>query len=130
MSSVAFSPHGNLMANMNSDATISLWDMRTVEIKQTLAHNPRKDFDGETGTALFSPNGRLLASIHHDGEVKLWDVTSGDLIRRLDLGFKGSIPSLALSPDGKLLASGGEDNSVIVWDVLTGIQRLKLQAHD
>src|SRR5262249_38887703 len=90
---VAWHPHGELLAVGGDDALIHIWD---VPSKRKLA-----TLDGHSQNVwqlTFHPDGGLLASHGWDGQMKLWDVATGRPLLRLTLV---SVPQF--SPDGRLL---------------------------
>ncbi len=71
----------------------------------------------------FSPGGRLLASAggqyNQPGDIALWSVETGDLVRSLPGGERGTA-SVSFSPDGKILLAAGLDRKLRVLEVATG----------
>jgi beta-lactamase regulating signal transducer with metallopeptidase domain/dipeptidyl aminopeptidase/acylaminoacyl peptidase len=128
LSSLAFSPDGNLLAGCSGLAgragEVSLWDLRTREFKQGLPGHA-----GIVASAAFSPDGTLLASGGGNGTVRLWSPRTGALVGTL-AGHRSSASMVAFSPDGQMLASasGSPDpgSDVLLWDLRTGTVRRTL----
>jgi WD40 repeat protein len=75
----------------------------------------------------FTPDGRALVTTGANQEIRMWDVTSGKLLRQLELGKKdGPIAWLGLIPDGRTLATGEGWRKVHLWDAATGKHRATL----
>jgi WD40 repeat protein len=125
VTSVAFSPNGNLLAGGTSDLDDSggfkVWDPQTGKLRWTVHSHSLL-----VNSMAFSPDGQLLASAgstgnrssNVEGIVKLWDPQSGKLLRTLEDGNSVDIYSAAFSPDGKLLTSS--DTAVKLWDPQSG----------
>jgi WD40 repeat protein len=110
VSSLLFSPKGNLLASSDFDGMIALWDTKT----RKLLGKPWQGHDNLS----FSPDGKLLASTDTDGAIVLWDVkTRKPLVNLSQKPYLNS--SLSFSPDGKLMVSNSY-MSAILWDVKTG----------
>ncbi len=109
---VAFSPDGTLLAAVDGDNTIVVWDAATGMMRARLPGH------GTTVTALaFSPDGRMLVSGGLDRTVRLWELSIWKQ-RRCYEGHLGGISKLAFSADGLTLASGSSDTSVLLWSVM------------
>ncbi len=121
VTTVAFSPDGEILASGSADETVVLWHVASGEPKKTL----KSHTNGVTSVA-FSPDGKIFASGSHDRLVILWDIASGRPINTLK-GHTNSVTSVAFSPDGKTLASGSADRSVILWETTTGKPRRRLK---
>ena len=73
VTSVAFSPDGQLLASGGADGTTKLWAVQSREVLRTLS--------GPTAEGIavaFSPDGKLLASACADGTVNMWTIQSGN----------------------------------------------------
>jgi hypothetical protein len=123
VTSVAFSPEGELLASERADSTIRLWDPYTGEyIGPPLisGHN------GEVTSLAFNPDGALLASggcaermdtgFCSMGEIRLWDAHTGEQIVAPLSGHTRSVLSVAFSPDGELMASATDEGVIRLHD--------------
>jgi WD40 repeat protein len=118
VTSLAFSPDGQLLASASFDHSVKLWDVASGDELFSF----RGEFPGHWGPAVsFSPDGRHLASGGVKNTVKLWDLKTGREIHTFE-GHAGPVYSVSFSPDSRQLASAGSDHVVIVWDIETDRQ--------
>jgi hypothetical protein len=112
--SVAFSPHGNLLAAGTVPGEIRVWHIPGGLPMQTI-----EGHTNEVRSIIFSPDGKTLASGSADQTVRLWEVSSGRCLSTL-LGHANRVWSVAFSPDGMMLASASKDQTVRLWEVSSG----------
>jgi len=122
VSSIAFSPNGELLAFGSFDDTVKFWDIATKQFVNAL-----EGHEHYVASVAFSPDGKLIASGSGDETIKLWDVKTRGLVTTFTTPktsiWNGTIEPIAFSPDGKLLAVGvNNDNfcTVKLWDIKSG----------
>jgi TonB family protein len=123
VTSGAFSPDGQTLANGSRDKTIKLWNVKTGNLLQTLTGHSKW-----VNSVAYSPDGQTLASGSSDKTIKLWNVKTGKLLQTLT-GHSGWVISVAYSPDGQTLASGSFDKTIKLWNVRTGKLLQTLTGH-
>ncbi len=112
ISSIAFSPHGGMVAAGSEDKTIGLWDVRKGTHLGT--------FTGHTDTVtslVFSPDGKILLSGSQDGTIMTWKVEDLQLVDTPVKGFGASISSIYIDPDGNVRSLALDKQSVIMLNV-------------
>jgi WD40 repeat protein len=138
VSSVAFSPTGEVAASGSLDGTIILWDPRAgAALGPPLTYEPDAPdlvWLGGAGThavlsIAFTPDGRWLVSGLRGGEVLIWDIAQQQPQRPAWLAHRGAVEAVAVSPDGRTLASGGSDGLIRLWDLETGVPAGELPGH-
>jgi len=108
---MAFSPGGESLAVGSHGGSISLWDVRTGELRATLSGHKKW-----VSELVFGQDRRVLASASGDKTAKLWDTEKGKLLASFN-GHKSPFMTLSLSADGRLLATASdEDKSPRIWD--------------
>ncbi|GAX44992.1 peptidase C14 caspase catalytic subunit p20 [Tolypothrix sp. NIES-4075] len=107
VSSVSFSPDGQMLASASTDTTIKLWNRHG-----KLLHTLRGHSDGVNSVS-FSPDGQIIASAGTDATIKLWS-RDGKLLKTLS-GHNDGVNSVAFSPDGQMIVSGSDDDSIKLW---------------
>jgi len=115
ITSLAFSPDGQVLAAANGNADVHLWDLATGKEMHQLRTQPPF-----AHRLAFSPDSKRLAAVNRE-EVKLWDVVSGQDVLILrgsppalsDVGFN---PQLAWSGDGQRLAASNWNGTISLWD--------------
>lgn len=114
ITTIAFSPDGQLMAAGTNDGAVRCWrtsDWQPVTVCTGHSRPVR--------SVTFSPDGRLLASAGSDGQTCLWEAATGRLCRRLEAG-RGQAMSVAFTPDGAVLVCAYWDQAIIFWELATG----------
>ena len=126
VTSVAFSPNGDILAVGNMKGVVKLYNIVTGDLLAEL--DPKL---GRINRVAFSPDGKLIAAGGADYEsepavfgVRIWDMATQEEVLFLnDLGE--SVNAIAFSPNGATLATGdgnpwGGPGTAKVWDVATG----------
>ena len=114
VSSVAFSPGGELLASGSWDETVNLWRVDDGKLMHTMTGHSHW-----IQSVAFSPDGQLIASGSYDKTIKLWRVDDGKLMHTMT-GHSHWIQSVAFSPDGQLIASGSSDKTIKLWRATDG----------
>ncbi len=110
VNTVAFDRLSTTLASGDQNGTIRLWDLQTLELKQTMrGHN------GKIYKIAFDTSGTELASCGDDG-VRMWQIKSGSNIA---LGQQ-FVSNLAYHPKEALLASTSAAGEVHLYDSRTG----------
>jgi WD40 repeat protein len=123
VTSVAFSPDGQILASGSGDHTVKLWSISDGSLVRTL-----NGHSNAIATVTFSSDGQILASGDGDGIIKLWRVSDGSLVKTLSVHTK-EVSSVTFSPDGQILASASRDHTVKLWRVSDGSLVKTLAGH-
>lgn len=115
VTAIALNADGTQALMASTDHTISVWDVASGEVIQTLAGHSN-DVNG----VVFSPDGTQALSASRDRSLILWDLATGEPIRHFDMRHTNAVNAVTFSPDGTLAASGSDDQSLILWDTATG----------
>ncbi|MGZ8906989.1 MAG: DUF4082 domain-containing protein, partial [Methylobacter sp.] len=119
---VAFSADGNTLANLDFDGKITIWDVNSGTLRQTLLNQAKSAVIG----IAFSPDGNTLASVS-DNSISLWDINTAE-VRRI-LPVIDFVTFLIFSPDSKTLAVVDQDTRITLWNSLTGTKIHELNGH-
>jgi WD40 repeat protein len=108
----SFSPDGKLLASVDSENKIEIWDFASgQEVCRLRVHRSQVK-----ATAL-SPDGKMLVSAGADRTIRLWDVATGKSLHEI-YGHQDEVLAIAFSPDGKRIASASADTTVLIWDIV------------
>ncbi len=113
ITSVAFSPDGNLLAYGAGDNRVRLWDAHSGRLLNTFEEHTQP-----ITSVAFSQDGLILASSSKDKTIHLWDINSKTLIRTFE-AQPYAANSIAFHPDGKILVSSS-NRVVSLWNIQSG----------
>ena len=112
--SAIFSPDSNLMAELNRDKTLNLFDLSNAQKYKYMLFE-----DSRFVTASFSHDSRFLYTSHYDETIIIWDLVTMQPVARIS-GHKNEVYALRAHPHRFLSlasgASGSVDRTVIFWD--------------
>jgi len=120
VSSVAFSPDGQLVAFSPYDQPPRVMELAGQKIVATLAEDRR-------GPVGFSPDGQLLAVGCVDKSIPLWDVKTRSDRRVLTGAKERTYGSFTFSADSSLLLTPCGSAGVYLWETATGQLKHLLQ---
>lgn len=124
VSSLVFSPDGQLLATASWDKTIHLWHVAEQVPYQTLSEHT-----GPIVDLLFSPDGQWLITASWDQTIRRWGVTDG-VFQQTVVEADEAVVSLALTPDGQILAAGFWQQPISLWRVADGTLLRTLTGHE
>jgi WD40 repeat protein len=119
VSSVVFSPKGDMLVSGSMDSTIKLWKASTGELISTLGAELffSAGHKKAVTSLAFTSNGKQLVSGGADKTVKVWEVSTGKVLHTLT-GHKDEITSIAVTTlydNISVIASGSQDKMIKLW---------------
>lgn len=79
MTTAALSGDGSTLATVSEDGRVRLWDVATMELRETLTGH-----HSAVTSVAFGPDGTMLAAAAEDGTVRLWHVAVPTLAEAVD----------------------------------------------
>jgi WD40 repeat protein len=114
---VAVHENLELLATGSHDRTACIWDLRTGQLLQSLAHGT------SVQTVEFSADGASLLSAGRGGQVRLWDCVGG-VEQTGPLYHSTDTTAVKYAPDARFIASASTDGSMRIWaDSFTAPQK-------
>jgi WD40 repeat protein len=123
VSSVAFSPDGQMVLTGSADGTARLWEMASGRQLGIVAGH-----SDQVSSVAFSPDGKLVLTGSWDKTARLWETGSGKHMSIL-AGHSDQVRSVAFSPDGRMVLTGSNDATVRLWETGSGKQIDVLEGH-
>ncbi|MEM7247968.1 MAG: protein kinase [Acidobacteriota bacterium] len=110
-----FSPDGQLLASLDMNGVLRLWDLSVLEDAAVLLGHESYVYD-----VAISPDGRRVATAAWDGTTRLWDLASGQGLATLTTPSRQPYyGKVAWSSDGRRLAVV-HGRTTALWDAVTG----------
>ena len=109
VTSVSFSPDGNMIASGSTDGMVIIWNRDGRKIIDFKAHKKKITRLG------FSPNSQKILSASEDKTLKLWSLEGKEIA-----SFKGhedEITTFSFSPEGQKVISGSKDETLKLWNL-------------
>ncbi len=136
LSTLKFSPNGNLLATGNEEGHIKVWDIQRQHCIFEMSRESRKGWLNGVSQLAFSPDGQHLASSggKYDA-VYVWHLETGEQIAKFTVDealqprHRPSRIPITFSPDGKCLIGATPENTFSVWDIETGERIAHLTEH-
>ena len=141
ISSLAFSPTGNILASGSWDKTVRVWNV----FARSHAVEPFQ-LSADVLSVAFRPDGKELAASSLDGQIMFFNVELGrqtnviegrkdisggrradDRVTAANNASGKSFTSLTYSADGAFLLCGGSSKYVVIYDVADGVVLKKFQ---
>lgn len=108
---IDFNSTGTILASAGWDNTITLWDVKTGEVLQTLSGDSAF-FEIQFGLA-----DTVLASVDNTGRwLTFWNVLDGSKITTFQRDYTQFVGGIAFSPDGSVFASDNGD-TIRLWNL-------------
>jgi WD40 repeat protein len=114
VSSLAFSPSGQVLVAGTGDGTARLWNVSTRKQIATISAGSEA-----VVRVIFAPNGGMFATADEDGTIKLWDARTYRQIGSPIETHDRALNDVAFAPNGTVLAAGGLDGPLSLWSVAT-----------
>ncbi|GAB4192744.1 MAG: AAA-like domain-containing protein [Coleofasciculaceae cyanobacterium] len=109
ITSVSFSPDGQMIASVSLDNTIKLWSLQGRELQTLQGHS------NWVRSVSFSPDGEMIASASDDSTIKLWSLDGREL--QTLQGHSDRVLSVSFSPNGQMIASASNDQTIKLWSL-------------
>eukprot|EP00467_Chlorarachnion_reptans_P018531 CAMPEP_0114536526 /NCGR_PEP_ID=MMETSP0109-20121206/29061_1 /TAXON_ID=29199 /ORGANISM="Chlorarachnion reptans, Strain CCCM449" /LENGTH=626 /DNA_ID=CAMNT_0001720293 /DNA_START=44 /DNA_END=1923 /DNA_ORIENTATION=+ len=110
---LTFAPTSKKFAACSDDRTITVWDLATCKLEQTLSGH-----GWDVKTVHWHPVKGLLVSGSKDNIVKLWDPRSGKQLSSIQ-AHNNTIKTVRWNPNGLWFVTGSKDQHVKAWDIRT-----------
>ncbi|WP_220207248.1 caspase family protein [Reticulibacter mediterranei] len=114
VTSVAFSPDGELVLTGSSDFKARIWETVSGKLLITL-----EGHSGRIRSVAFSPDGSQVLTGSSDRTARLWETSTGKPLILLE-GHTDYVTSVAFSPDGSQVLTGSQDGTARLWETMNG----------
>jgi polar amino acid transport system permease protein len=110
VTTLAFSPDGELLASGSEDTTIIFWELETGEVKW-----PSIGHWSTVNKMVFHPDGGTMLSGGEDNKIRSWRLPGGKSTAIFE-GHLSGVSGVAFGWGPEMILSAGSDGTVRVWE--------------